>query len=148
LTLMFVIPVVAIPVGWLVREIDLARKQREAMESTVLNRMLDPKSRDPREKSPQRQALRLDYDALEDRLSPWLGENFFRDPKTFVVSSPEFLPLIPTMTRLETILCHFDQKATGTEIDLADLRNLYHLEQLNVKDCRIVGKGLEPLRSL
>lgn len=145
-TLLLMVPVTGVPCAWLAREIELARRQRDALAWINAGRGYGHLSRVvisiglvERRKPPQSRF----FDFAEDRLSAWLGDDFFDDVTAISISKPDALERVHLLRQLKYIGCR-----SPIEIDLAHLRGLNHLQTLDLDYCQIIGTRLEPLRNL
>lgn len=144
-TLLLMVPVVAIPVGWLAREIDLARQQREAIRWISDRRGdIDTSAASQRRFDRFRRGTIFRYlNSLENRLCRALGTDFFDDVTHLSISKPEALDRIHVFRQLESLEC-----PQPIEFDLSRLRGLNHLRKLKLMSTKLVGTRLEPLRDL
>src|SRR5690349_21264301 len=71
-TLLLMVPVIGVPLGWLVREMDLARQQRDAVQVLHKSRANAHVGRQPVREN-------ISHGALQTRLTFALGEDFFSD---------------------------------------------------------------------
>ncbi len=139
-TLLLMVPVMAIPCGWLARDVALARELQELTKSMSGSGDLDFKfflsGRIPAPVKPQRSLL-------ADFLKNWLGEYVFKDVDWKYANCNGKMPKgIRLLTRLESLTCQ-----SATDADMAYLRGL-DLHHLDLSHSQVTDTGLKLLGPL
>lgn len=139
-TLLLMVPVMAIPCGWLAREVALARELQDLTKSMSGSGDLDFKfflsGRIPAPVKPQRSLL-------ADFLKDWLGEYVFKDVDWRYANCNGKMPKgIRLLKRLESLTCQ-----SATDADMAYLRGL-DLRHLDLSNSQVTDTGLKLLGPL
>jgi hypothetical protein len=155
-TLLFIVPVMAIPCGWLAREMDLARRQRlavqaiesregEAWEMDLAERQQLPVLTARQGQTPYIQAGPTPF--VLKSLTPLLGIEFFKDIHHVrdTVTSDEDLQLLTNLSQLHCL------ELEGTKVTNAGLVHVAKFKQLRTLDLHgphITDAGIDSLRGL
>jgi hypothetical protein len=141
--MLLMIPVMALPCGWLAREMDLANRQRAAVEALRLRKMESLYSTDGRG---------LIFPGSGDaQVAAWLesklGREFFSDV-TYVdmrEATDADLETLSGLNRLELVVL---DRSTVTDAGLARLVQHQELRGVSLIDAQVTDAGLEHLQKL
>jgi hypothetical protein len=136
-TLLLMVPVMAIPCGWLAKEVADARELQELTKTMSGSGGVDERllliGRRMTPVKPKRSVL-----------DDWLGEYFLKDADWKYVTLGGKIPNgVRLLKKLERLECH-----SATDADLAYLRGLDQLYRVDVSGSQITDAGLRPLGDL
>jgi hypothetical protein len=160
--MLLLVPVIAIPVGWLGRELELARQQRATIEAVGGIVMYDDVP------------IETWWGSLIDGLAPKLGVDFFADVKQLTLSrgSDADLETIARLSnvralclergkfsdagfaqlrnhaRLQQLMCMFSDFSEVTDQGVSELKGLTEMEFLALGGSRVTDAGLVHLKGL
>lgn len=138
-TLLLMVPVLGVPLGWLAREMDLAKQQRDAvgvLHKSHANAYV------------QRQPVRenISYGTFQSRLTLALGEDFFSDAVYLHLHRGTDSDL-QTVRNLKGLQALVIAESAITDEGLAQLKALPQLTVLHMNKTPVTDAGLEHLQS-
>jgi hypothetical protein len=142
-TLLWMVPVVAIPCGWLARELELAHRQKEAVAFYLAR--YDPLGNFGSSYSPFRPDAEVS--PVHTFLASILGDDFFGEITSLVVRSADHTSLekigsLPQVRWLRIQGNGSDADPTNIDAGLKHLAKLPHLTYLYIVDVNVTDKGL------
>lgn len=147
-TLLLIVPVMAIPCGWLARELTLAREQRD-FAATL----------DSRSKVGYNQGSSFDLappflrPMARQKLESILGDDFFRDVTDVTMYGAEdrdlaFIERFNHLVSLQILAPRDGDAPRITDAGLEHLRGLVRLKHLSLQKANITDRGLEHIGGL